>query len=140
MGILDFHSVTYLGSKSKYMGSYSIVRSSYNMNEHLAHQYDKEYEKGGWRWMIVMVALGVGIGAFCANVLFKKNFPSFWFFALPLLGALGGFIATAFLVTQLARRKQVVYERRQNGFTGRFVIIPEERWGAFQKALKTQSS
>jgi hypothetical protein len=139
MGILDFHSVTYLGSSSKWMGSYSIVRSSYNVNELLDHHYDRAYEKGAWLWMLALVTLGVGIGAFCASILFKKNFPSFWFFALLVLGAFGGLIATPFLVTHLAQRKQAAFERHQNGFTGRFVIIPEEKWDNFQKSIRTRT-
>jgi hypothetical protein len=136
MEFIDFHTVTYLGSSSKFMGSYSVVRSSYNMNEHLLHHYDKAYEKGGWVWMLVDIALGIGIGAFCASVLLKTKFPSFWFFALLVLGALCGFVASLFIITDWARRKQAALERRQNGFTGEFVIVPEEKWGVFQEAVR----
>ena len=134
---MEFHSITYLGSSSQGVMTGYVVQSSYNINEILTHKIDPAYEKKYNFLTAPVILLGAGTGLFSAIVLFKKTFPAFWFFGLPVLGALGGFIALAFLITHLAQKKQAAVERSQHGYTGRFVIIPDEKWGKFLAALKS---
>ena len=136
---MNFYSVTLIGSSSEWRGAYSLGTSSYNMNEVLFHKYDGKYEKPAWPWAVVLSILGAGIGIFCAPVIFKKNFPSFWYFALLVIGAIAGFIASLFLLENRAKRKQAVAERQQKGFTGRFVIIEQNKWKDFDKSLRPQT-
>lgn len=135
---MEFHSITYLGSSSQSVVNGYVVQSSYNVNEILTHKIDPAYGKKYNFLILPLILLGAGIGAFSAIVLFKKTFPAFWFFGLSVIGALGGLIALAFLLSHLAERKQAAVERSQHGYTGRFVTVPDEKWDRFLAALRSQ--
>jgi hypothetical protein len=134
---VNFYSVTIISSSSKWMGNYSIEKTSYNMNEVLVHKFDRKYERP--TWSIALIILGAGIGILSATVVFKKGFPSFWFFALSVIGAFFGLGASDSLVCDQAQRKQASVERQREGYAGRFAIVDGEKWEKFEKSLKMRS-